>query len=272
MDDINLNFKEINEETMQVIPDPVDELEEVGIIVSREKSSALPPPGHDVTPTERRLSDDAGLPIAAEGITVVGIPIGTDAYVEERAMKKITDGGADELAHMLARMPDKLVAHLITSQSFTQRSGYIERGIDHKLTRKACERPDNGVMWVLEASMGLRDTADEEGFFRERHEPHSFKLKPYQQMQARLLTGAGGLGLPAAIVRRFSASLGNLTGTLPAAIAALRGPLGESVKEKMPETALVEGISDDFKELQLEHGVSEEGLQGVLPPSWVAWA
>ena len=98
MDDINLNFKEINEETMQqVIPDLVDELEEVGIIVNREKSSALTPPGHDVTPTERRLFEDAGLPIAAEGITVVGIPIGTDAYVEERAMKKITEGGADEL-------------------------------------------------------------------------------------------------------------------------------------------------------------------------------
>ena len=80
--------------------------------------------------------------------------------------------------------------------------------------------------------MGLRDTADEEGFFRERNEPHSFKRKPYQQMQARLSTGAGGLGLPAAVVRRFSASLGNLTGTLPAVIAALRGPLGESVKEK----------------------------------------
>ena len=145
----------------------VDELEEVGIIVNREKSSALPPPGRNATPTERRLFEDAGLPIAAQSIMVVGIPIGTDAYVEERAMKKIiTEGGADELARMLARMPDKQVAHLITSQSLTQRSGYIERGIDHKLTRKACERLDNDVMWVLEASMGLRETADEEGFFR----------------------------------------------------------------------------------------------------------
>ena len=187
-------------------------------------------------------------------------------------MKKITEGGADELARMLARMPDKQVAHLITSQSLTQRSGYIERGIDHKLTRKACERLDHDVMWVLEASMGLRDAADEEGVFRERHEPDSFKLKPYQQMQARLSTGAGGLGLPAAVVRRFSASLGNLSGTLPAVIAALRGPLGESVKGKLPETALVERMGDAIKELHLEHGVSEEGLQGVLPPSWVAWA
>ena len=74
-------------------------------------------------------------------------------------------------------------------------------------------------------------------------------------------------------MRRFSASLGNLSGTLPAVIAALWGPLGESVKEKMPETArLVERMGDAIKELLQENGVSEEGLQGVLPPSIVAWA
>ena len=103
--------------------------------------------------------------------------------------------------------------------------------------------------------MGLRDTAHEEGFFQERREPHSFKLKPYQQMQARLSAGAGGLGLPAAVVRRFSASLGNLTGTLPAVIAALRGPLGESVKAKMSETALVERMGDAIKEFHQERGL-----------------
>ena len=31
-------------------------------------------------------------------------------------------------------------------------------------------------------------------------------------------------------------------------------------------------MGDAIKELHQEHGVSEEGLQGVLPPSWVAWA
>ena len=78
MDDINLNFKEITEEAMQVVPDLVNELREVGIVVNRRKSSALPPPGHEVTSTERRLFVEAGLPIAEEGITVVGIPIGRE--------------------------------------------------------------------------------------------------------------------------------------------------------------------------------------------------
>ena len=88
-------------------------------------------------------------------------------------------------------------------------------------------------MWVLESSIGLRDTEDEEDFFQEDQQHPGFKLKPYQQAQARLSTGAGGLGLRAAVMRRFSASLGNLVGTLPTVIAALTGPLGESVKHNM---------------------------------------
>ena len=261
MDDINLHFQEITEDAiMQVLPDLVDELEAVGIIVNKRKSSALPPPGHEVTPTERRLFHDVDLPIVEDGITVVGVPIGTDAYVEESAMKKNIEGGADKLARMLARMPDEQVAHLVTAQSLTQRSGYIERGIDHKRARRACERLDSDVMWVLESSMGLRETEEEEDFSEEGQQPSGYKLKPYQQAQARLSTGAGGLGLPAAVMRRFSASLGNLIGTLSTVIASLTGPLGESVKNNISGTVLLKRMGEAIQELHHEHRVSEEGL------------
>ena len=127
-------------------------------------------------------------------------------------------------------------------------------------------------MWVLESSIGLRDTEDEEDFFQEGQQHPGFKLKPYQQAQARLSTGASGLGLPAAVMRRFSASLGNLVGTLPTVTAALTGPLGESVKNKMSGTVLVKRMEKVIQELHQEDGVSQEGLQKVLPPSWVRWA
>ena len=100
-------------------------------------------------------------------------------------------------------------------------------------------------MWVLEASMGLRDTEDEEEFFQQDHQPSDYKLKPHQQAQARLSTGAGGLGLASAVTPMFSASLGNLIGTLPEVIALLRGPLGESVKYKMSGSVLVEDGGSD---------------------------
>ena len=97
--------------------------------------------------------------------------------------------------------------------------------------------------------MGLRDTADDEEFFQEGHQTNRFRLKPYQRAQARLSPRAGGLGLPAAISRRFSASLGNLVGTLPAVIAELSGPLGESVKDNIAGTVLVKRMGEAIQEL-----------------------
>lgn len=271
-DDITLLLKEITATIIPVITDLVDELQAAGIIVNRGKSSALPPPGHEVTNEERRLRGEAGLPIAEEGITVVGIPIGIDDFVKGFVADVITKGGAGKLARMLVRMLDKQVAHLITSMSLVQRWTYIERGIDHTLVSVACEQLDNLVMCVLEEGMGLRNADDEDQLFEDDGQVDRFKLWPYQQVQARLSTGAGGLGLPATIVRRFSASIGNLIGTPPAVIATLRGPLGESVKTKILETALVERMGDAQEEIHREYGLSEDVLKGVVPPSWVAWA
>ena len=137
--------------------------------------------------------------------------IGTANFVKGFAVDVINKGGAGKLARSLARMLDKQVALLITSMSLVQRSAYIERGIDHS---GACARLDNVVMWVLESGMGLRNIKDEDHLRDNEDQPSQFKLRPYQQAQARLSTGAGGLGLPATVVRRFSASIGNLVSIL----------------------------------------------------------
>ena len=116
---------------------------------------------------------------------MVGVPTGTDDFVKGFAEDVITKGGAGKLARMLARMPEKQVAHLITSISLVQRSAYIERGIDHTLVSGACERLDNLVMCVLEAGMGLGTDGDEDQLFEEGGQPKRFKLRPYQQAQVR---------------------------------------------------------------------------------------
>ncbi|CAN0508788.1 unnamed protein product, partial [Scytosiphon promiscuus] len=150
MDDITLHLKVLTEESVQAMTDLVSELDKVGIVVNSAKISALPPPGHVITEEQRRLLEGVGLTVAGEGITVVGVPIGTDDYVKEFAMKVIAEGGADKLARILPRMSDRQVANLITSLSLIQRSAYIERGIDPALTKEACERLDNMVQWALE--------------------------------------------------------------------------------------------------------------------------
>lgn len=44
------------------------------------------------------------------------------------------------------------------------------------------------------------------------------------------------------------------------------------MQEKMPSTMLVKRMGETIKELNQEHGLSEEDLKRMVPPSWVSWA
>ena len=64
---------------------------------------------------------------AKEGrATVVGVSIGTDDYVLDRAIEVARDGGADRLARCLASVPDKQAAARIAIESLGQRTRYLE--------------------------------------------------------------------------------------------------------------------------------------------------
>ena len=76
---------------------------------------------------------------------MVGVPISTDEYVLERAMEVVRDGGADSLARYLANMPDKQAAALIGTEPLGQKTSYLERALDTRLSLEACGRTDNGA-------------------------------------------------------------------------------------------------------------------------------
>ena len=59
---------------------------------------------------EVRIEDEGG-------VTMVGVPIGTEEYVRGRSMEVVRDVGADHLARCLANMPDKQAGALITAES-----------------------------------------------------------------------------------------------------------------------------------------------------------
>ena len=63
----------------------------------------------------------------------MGVPVGTDEYAVESALETVQNEGAEQLARMLPRMPDKQAANLIAAGSMVQRTAYIERVIDPAL-------------------------------------------------------------------------------------------------------------------------------------------
>ena len=64
-------------------------------------------------------------------------PIGTDAYPTDNAMEIVKNGGAEQLARMLPRIPGKQSANLIATGSMAQRTAYIERVMDPELSLPA---------------------------------------------------------------------------------------------------------------------------------------
>ena len=139
-------------------------------------------------------------------------------------------------------MPDKQAANLIATGSMVQRTAYIEGGMDPELSLPACLKADGTAMWMLEKLLGLPGTAEETSFFENGCPTNQLVLQPYQQVQARLTTGAGGFGLASAEARRMPASVGSLVATVPEALAGLSGAIGDKVQKKLPESDLVRRI------------------------------
>ena len=68
----------------------------------------------------------------------------------ESAKEIVQNGGEEQLARMLPRMPDKQAANLMATGSMVQRTSYIERVMDPELSLPACLKIDGNAMWMLE--------------------------------------------------------------------------------------------------------------------------
>ena len=126
---------------------------------------------------------------------MVGVPIGTGAYARESAMAIVENGGAEQPARILPRMPDKQSTNLIATGPMVQRTSCIERVIDPGLSLPACQKADNSAMWMLENLLALPSTAEESSFFEGGCPTSQLTFLPHQQAQSSLSTGAEGFGL-----------------------------------------------------------------------------
>ena len=109
--------------TVEVVPFLQRELFNIGIAINPSKTVALTPKGHVPTPEQIAFLEGVGGSIAERGgFKVVGMPIGTDEYAKESVTETVRNGGAEQLARMLSRMPDRQSANLIATDSVVQRT------------------------------------------------------------------------------------------------------------------------------------------------------
>ena len=140
---------------------------------------------------------------------------------------------------MVPRMPDKQSANLIATGSMVQRTSYLERAMDPELSLAACQTADGNTLWILGKLLDLPGAAEKSSFFVDGCPTNMLTLQPYQQAQASLSTGAGGLGLSSSEARRMSSSAESLVATVPEVLADLSGAIGDKIRRELPDCDLV---------------------------------
>ena len=174
----------------------------------------------------------------------MGVPIGTEEYVLERALEVV------RLARCLANMTNKQAAAFITVESLGQRTSYLQRTLDTVLSFEACRRADNDAQWAYEKVLELPGAAEAQSFFQEGCPGNQLTLSPHRKAKACISTGAGGLGLPSTEARRMSASIGIRMGILPEGIADLTGPLGHRVRRGLPKLNIIAQLGGSLRKIQ----------------------
>ena len=157
MDDVSLGLTGITTNTIRAFALLRRELEDIGVVINTSKTVALPPTGHAPTAEEISLLQSVDVRVAYEGgVTVVGVPIGNDEYVLERAREIVKERATDHLERCLSNMPEKQAAALIVTESLGQRTGYLEKTLGTVLLLEACSRADNRTCLLYTS-----DAADE---------------------------------------------------------------------------------------------------------------
>lgn len=130
MDEVSIGVSGVQASTVRAFA-ILRTVDNISIMVNPAKAVALPPDGHIPTMGYVPLLESVHVRVANEaGVTVVGVPIGTDERVLERAMEVVKDRGVDRLECCLIYMPDKQAA------SFNPRSEdkLARKGLDTRLS------------------------------------------------------------------------------------------------------------------------------------------
>ena len=137
LDDISIGMVEVASDTVEVLPSLQRELTSIDIVIHPSEMVALK--GHVPAMEQIALLEGIDVRISERsGVKVVGVPIDTDAYAMESAMEIVRNGGAEQFARMLLRVPGKQSINLIATGSMVQLTAYIERVSDGPRIIPAC--------------------------------------------------------------------------------------------------------------------------------------
>ena len=255
-----------------------DRLAVLGIKLNRGKSKALLPGVlrvTDLTDTERQYFENTQLQLAEGGLSVVGVPVGTEDH-QRQFVSETMRGEPAELLRKLVKMEDAQASFQILRLSAVSRMTFLLRNVPPTVTKQAASDHDALVEWAL-ASIIAGEGAATSGLASPeevRSNPELCKkqrvLGRYALQQAHLPIREGGLGLTSGKSTAGAAFIGGQALALARAVAAASTPQVQEHLRRLPERPMIKALVHELKEAAKI--MTTDQLNSTVGTSWTALA
>jgi hypothetical protein len=194
-----------------------------------------------------------GVPLAPDGVVIVGVPLGSTAFIRAHLQRQLCDGAAGSLFRLLAEMESVQTAYAILRLSGVPRTVYAGRTVSPVAAAVEFARFDALVTWALATLMWRNDPLGDgvvlptfTSFFAD---PDVSRL-PYtaeQLQQLRLPIRHSGLGMLSAVGTSPAAFASSMSDALPRLLAHLPEPQVAAIRAQLPTLPLVRDILASIK-------------------------
>ena len=275
----------------------------VGIRVNTDKTVTLLPADADKrVPEEHRHEPHAfasdvlgGVKVTKEpGLTIVGSPLGTDAYVAKAVATALQDPAADTLLRTVAGMRDTQGAVTLLRMCYVTRATFLSRNTRPEASDVPLKRFDATVKAALAAIMqeplavtttGFDDfdISDDFGACFESIRKETWGTQhnaaagctvftEAQQLLIHLPPRHGGFGIASQHARRHACYVARTVANMRSVLLTLPDAIRDRLRPVLLQLPTLRSLDCSIRALREQDQLDTEGLQHLLPPELVSWA
>ena len=231
--------------------------------------------GRCLLPADAAVLEDLGIAAALDGLVVVGVPIGSEAFVCRRLREQLCDGAAGTLLRLLVDLDSVQAAFAILRLSGVPRPVYATRTVPPAVAAEEFSLFDSLLAWALAVITWKEDPLNsgvQVPSFADFYENPDVRRLPFSQpqlAQARQPARLGGLGVLSATASSPAAFAAAMASALPRVLARLSPAQEDVLRPRLPTMPLLRHILDSLSYLLTVEMVPPAVLSAAVPASWV---
>jgi hypothetical protein len=231
--------------------------------------------GRCLSPADAAVLEELGIAAALDGLVVVGVPIGSEAFVCKRLREQLCGGAAGTLLRLLVDLDSVQAAYAILRLSGVPRPVYATRTVPPAIAAEELSLFDSLSAWALAVITWTEDplySGVQVPSFADFYANPDVRRLPFSQpqlAQARQPARLGGLGVLSATASSPAAFAAAMASALPRVLARL-SPAQEAVLlPRLPTLPLLRHLLSSLSHLLTVEMVPPAVLSHAVPASWV---